>query len=180
MYRLIKGKAVTIIGSLCIGAGVFISLCRFINIQAFQSISTSGFDVKISPAVFLIIAGIILLFLQYQVLKYEKRVLKTIEEERSAEMHTLTEKLRNCKGDYQALIEQSFDAIYILDYNGNFIDANVRLCKMTGYTRDELLKLNITGIIDPEQLKTDPFIPYNSKYDEGIIRERRLVRKNGE
>ena len=180
MYRLIKGKAVTIIGSLCAGAGVFILLCRLLNIQAFQSISTSWFCVKISPAVFLIIAGLILLFLQYLVLKYKKTVLKTSEAEEPAELRALAEKLRNCKGHYQAMIDQSFDAIYVIDYNGNFIDANSRLCKMTGYTRDELLKLNVAGIIDPEQLKTDPFIPYDTKYDEGIIKERRLVRKNGE
>jgi len=155
-------------------------LCRFLDIQAFQSISTSYFYLKINPAVFLIIAGIILLFLQYLVLKYKKTVLKTTEKEESEALLALTEKLKNCRGNYQALIEQSFDAIYVLDYSGKFIDANSRLCKMTGYTRDELLTRNITDLIDPGQLKTDPFVPYNSKYDEGIIKERRLIRKNGE
>src|ERR1700722_6540488 len=118
MYRLIKGKAVTMLGSLCAGAGVFILLCRLLNIRAFQSISTSWFYIKISPAVFLIIAGLILLFLQYLVLKYKKTVLKTSEVEESAALVALTQKLRNCKGNYQALIDQSFDAIYVIDYNG--------------------------------------------------------------
>jgi len=181
MQRLIKGKTVTVIGLLCAGLGVVILLCGFFNVHAFQAVSSLYLSIKVGPALFLIVAGGVLLLLQYQAIKnFREAGSKEGEAEKSIELRALTERLKNCKGNYETLIEQSFDAIYVLDYEGNFIDANTRLCKMTGYTRDELLKRNITDLIDPQQLKTDPFIPYNNKYDEGLLKERRLIRKNGE
>jgi len=43
---------------------------------------------------------------------------------------------------YRSLIEQASDAIYVLNFENNFIDVNARMCEMTGYTRDELLALD--------------------------------------
>jgi len=97
----------------------------------------------------------------------EKRV-----EERSAEFQKSEEK-------YRSLIEQASDAIYLLDFNGDFIDVNASMCRMTGYSQEELLQLNVEAIIDPEELKTDPVKHGPRHTDKSIIRERRLIRKNG-
>src|SRR6202012_1205627 len=78
----------------------------------------------------------------------EKRV-----EERSAEYQRSEEK-------YRSLIEQASDAIYVIDTDGNFTDVNDSMCKMLGYTREELMQLKVASIIDPEELKTDP-LPKN-------------------
>lgn len=98
----------------------------------------------------------------------------------SFELDNLSEKLKKCDGNYQALIDQVYDAINVIDRDGNFIDVNSGMCRMTGYTREELLKLNVVDIIDPEQLKTDPVIMSNYSRDKSTVRERRLVRKTGE
>jgi two-component system, sporulation sensor kinase E len=97
----------------------------------------------------------------------EKRV-----KERSAEYQKSEEK-------YRSLIEQASDAIYVVDFNGNFSDVNASICKMTGYTQNELLKLNVEDIIDPEELKIDPVKHGPRKLEEYVIRERRFVRKDG-
>jgi len=100
-------------------------------------------------------------------LELEKRV-----EERSAEHQKSEEK-------YHSLIEQASDAIYVLDINGNFIDVNESMCKMMGYSRQELLQLNVEEIIDPEELKTDP-LPISIKGpSQSTIRERQFLRKDG-
>jgi two-component system, sporulation sensor kinase E len=96
----------------------------------------------------------------------EKRV-----EERSAEFKKSEEK-------YRSLIEHASDAIYVLDYNGNFIDVNASMCKMMGYSREELLQLNVEEIIDPEELKTDPVTHGPRDPIQSVIRERRLIRKD--
>jgi two-component system, sporulation sensor kinase E len=96
----------------------------------------------------------------------EKRV-----EERSAEYQKSEEK-------YRSLIEQASDAIYVVDFSGYFVDVNASMCKMTGYTRNELLKLNVEDIVDPEELKIDPVKHGPRKLDEYVIRERRLLRKD--
>ena len=98
----------------------------------------------------------------------EKRV-----EQRSAEYQKSEER-------YRSLIEHASDAIYVLDANGYFTDVNASMCKMMGYTRDELLQLKVEAIIDPEELKIDP-LPQGLRTSEySAFRERRFLRKSGE
>jgi two-component system, sporulation sensor kinase E len=80
---------------------------------------------------------------------------------------------------YHSLIEQASDAIYVLDFNGSFTDVNDSLCKLMGYSRDELLKLNIEDIVDPEELKRDPLPKNMGSTGQSVIRERTFVHKNG-
>lgn len=44
---------------------------------------------------------------------------------------------------YQTLLETASDGIHVLDEEGNVIEANDAFCKMLGYTREELSKLNV-------------------------------------
>jgi PAS domain S-box-containing protein len=98
----------------------------------------------------------------------EKRV-----EERSAEYQKSEER-------YRSLIEQASDAIYVLDKKGCFTDVNDSMCKMMGYTREELLQLNVEAIIDPEELKIDPLPKTIHNPQQSEFRERRFIRKNKE
>ena len=53
------------------------------------------------------------------------------------------------------------------------------VCKTTGYSREELLRLNLGAIIDPEELITDP-LPNGINYQWGsVVRERGFMRKDG-
>jgi PAS domain S-box-containing protein len=100
-------------------------------------------------------------------LELEKRV-----EERSAEYQKSEEK-------YHSLIEQASDAIYVLDFKGNFTNANASMCKMMGYACAELMQMRIEMIIDPEELKIDPLPTGIKDSSQSTIRERRFIRKNG-
>ncbi|MGZ3751164.1 MAG: PAS domain S-box protein [Mucilaginibacter sp.] len=93
-------------------------------------------------------------------------------EQRSAEYLKSEEK-------YRSLIEHASDAIYIVDFKGYFTDVNNSMCKMTGYSRDELLHMKVEDIIDPEELKVDPVKHGPRDPDECIMRERVLLRKDG-
>lgn len=97
----------------------------------------------------------------------EKRV-----EERSAE-------IQKSEAKYRSLISQASDAIYLLDLNGNFIDVNDSMCAMMGYSSDELLKMHVTDIIDPQELKNDPLLSRIELSKQSVIRERRFRRKDG-
>jgi two-component system, sporulation sensor kinase E len=97
----------------------------------------------------------------------EKRV-----EERSAEIQKSEEK-------YRSLIEQASDAICVIDFNRKFTEVNASMCKMMGYTRDELLGLNADAIVDPEELKTEPLQQKMNTPGQFEVRERRFIRKDG-
>jgi two-component system, sporulation sensor kinase E len=102
-------------------------------------------------------------------------VTRDITEQKMAE-----DLLKKSEEKYHSLIEHASDAIYLLDFDGNFTDVNESMCKMTGYSKEELLQLNIEALIDPEQLKTDPLVHGPRNPDKATIRERRFIRKNGE
>jgi two-component system, sporulation sensor kinase E len=99
--------------------------------------------------------------------------LEKMVEERSAEIQKSEEK-------YRSLIEQASDAIYMLDINGNFTDANESMCKMVGYRCEELLTMNVESIIDPGEVKVDPPLTNIRLLKDAIIRERKFMRRNGE
>jgi len=105
--------------------------------------------------------------------------LEKMVEERSGELINLLVLFQKSEAKYRSLIEQASDAIYMLDFKGNFTDVNASMCKMTGYNSEELLRKNIESIMDPEELKTDPLPDGVNHLWASIFRERTFVRKNG-
>jgi len=60
-------------------------------------------------------------------------------------------KLKEMEKKFEAIFEGALDAIFIEDLNGNILDANKAACKLLGYTKDELTKMNIVDIV-PEEI----------------------------
>ncbi len=80
---------------------------------------------------------------------------------------------------FRKLFEQASDFIMITDFEGNFIDANESLCQTFGYTKEELLQLNIRNLIDADQLKMSPIRFDRLSNGDQIFSERLMVFKNG-
>lgn len=53
---------------------------------------------------------------------------------------------------YKALFDRSLDMVYIIDFKGNFLDANDASFERFGYTRENLSGLSVTSIMDKDQL----------------------------
>ncbi len=87
--------------------------------------------------------------------------------------------LRESESRYRTLMEQASDGIHTYDFEGNFIDANTKLCQMLGYTRDELLRLNVRDLIPVEDLKAAPLRLGKLRAGESIISERVVRCKDG-
>ncbi|MDE2023263.1 MAG: PAS domain S-box protein [Gammaproteobacteria bacterium] len=52
---------------------------------------------------------------------------------------------------YAQLIEQAVEAICLRRATGEYILVNAAFCKMLGYSREELLRMRITDVIDPSE-----------------------------
>ncbi|HEY6977702.1 MAG TPA: PAS domain S-box protein, partial [Chitinophagaceae bacterium] len=91
----------------------------------------------------------------------------------------IEEELRKSELRYRSLIEQASDAIMITDQKGNFLDVNTSFCKQFGYTKEELFKSNVSIVIDPEQLKNDPLRFEPLVAGQSVLRERRMMHRNG-
>jgi len=81
---------------------------------------------------------------------------------------------------YRAIIEQATVAMFLADLNGNIIDTNQQACLSLGYSRTEILRLNITQIdatnnsVEKVKEMFKQMIP-----GEAIIFESEHLRKDG-
>ncbi len=54
--------------------------------------------------------------------------------------------LESSEARFRALIDNAYDAIFVHDEDGRFLDINRGACRSLGYTRDELMSLNAADI----------------------------------
>ncbi len=100
-------------------------------------------------------------------------------EERSARLTELNAELQKSEERYRSLFEHASDAIYVLNATGDFITVNDSVCNMTGYSRDELLQMNITSLLSAELLRNYPLIFTDIKPGKSTIAERKIITKSG-
>lgn len=80
---------------------------------------------------------------------------------------------------YRALFEQSHDAVFILDMQGNHLEVNQRAADLTGYTTNELTKLSAFDI-SAQKKETKQILERLQKGDIIPLYERDFIKKNGE
>ncbi|HEY8402805.1 MAG TPA: PAS domain S-box protein [Cytophagaceae bacterium] len=91
----------------------------------------------------------------------------------------LSEKaLKGSELKYKMLMEQASDGIYLSDENGNIIDANPKACEMFGYSRSELLQLNVKDLVYSDHSKETPVTIPDLKDRKSIILERIFKKKD--
>jgi len=101
-------------------------------------------------------------------------------EERSAKLRELNTELQKSEERYHSLFEHASDAIYVLSNTGDFMDVNDSVCHLTGYTREELLQMNITSLLNVELLQNYPLIYTEIEPGRSTIAERKIIKKNGD
>ncbi|MDC6387869.1 PAS domain S-box protein [Maribacter sp. PR1] len=86
--------------------------------------------------------------------------------------------LRESEQKFKSLIEQASDGIFLTDFNGNMIDANIRGVEMFGYSKSELLKQNIKNLATNEELENLPIRFQELNLGQSVLSERQLLRKD--
>jgi len=54
--------------------------------------------------------------------------------------------LKNSENKFRALVENASDSLFVHDFDGKIIDLNKKSCENLGYTREELLQMNVMDI----------------------------------
>jgi PAS domain S-box-containing protein len=98
---------------------------------------------------------------------------------RVVERRRAQQALQESETRYRLLIEQASDGIAVYDGQGTILEVNSRASEMIGRPRDELLGLNVTQVIAPEDLERTPLRFEALRSGEPMIGERVLVRPDG-
>lgn len=143
----------------------------------------------LNAVVCVMIAGIALVLLNYiekrrvngenKIIDLNNALTERMQHHTSELVDTVV-KLEVSEEKYRSLIEHASDAIYVIDFEGYFTEVNASMCRMTGYSREELLQLKTEQIIDPENLKAEPVLLGPDDLHTAVIRERQFVKKNGQ
>ena len=80
---------------------------------------------------------------------------------------------------YRMQLDSASDAIYVANLEGNFLEVNARACVFLGYSRDELLRMNVREIIDPPDLERLPLQLEAMVTGRNLVFSRAFRRKNG-
>jgi len=80
---------------------------------------------------------------------------------------------------YRSLFEQASDPILVTDFKGNFTEVNGSFCKLFGYTKKELLRMNVSSLICPVQLKEKPMRNDLLMKGKHLFSDRIMVHKDG-
>ncbi len=107
-----------------------------------------------------------------QELEKKEAGLKRLEKE-------LHECLRENESKYRHLVQTASDAIYLISEDGKILDANPAACFSLGWTKKEILQLDINGI-DPG-FTVEEFLSYWKKipFNEPKVFETKHKRKDG-
>ncbi|MDW7733627.1 MAG: PAS domain S-box protein, partial [Methanolobus sp.] len=66
------------------------------------------------------------------------------------ERDNLLVSLRESENRFRSYVEQAPDGIFITDEGGNLLEVNEAAGKITGHSKEELLKMNLADVISPE------------------------------
>ncbi|MFP4289900.1 MAG: PAS domain S-box protein [Bacteroidales bacterium] len=97
----------------------------------------------------------------------------------NTQKHLEEQKINETRAKYQGYFENVPDALFVVDRRGNYLEANPSAASMTGYTQQELLKMNVKDLVHPDYHTTE-FNTLEKSFLEGSVdHEIKLLNKEG-
>ena len=99
----------------------------------------------------------------------------------NTERYNITESLKEFKERYQALFDRSLDCVCLYDMEGKFVDGNQAYFDLTGYNKEEIIRIDGLAVIHPDSRKD--FMRTRAKllregHDE-VLGEYKILTKSG-
>jgi len=107
-------------------------------------------------------------------------VLKDINAKLDQRVEERSKALYESEAQYRSLIDQAMDSIFVFDAeNGRFLDVNAAACRGLGYSKEELLALGVTDILDAQSADFLPHIRARLEAEGTIVHEGRHRHRDG-
>ena len=95
------------------------------------------------------------------------------------EWRQIQARLARAERRYTQLVDQASDGIAIADADLRLVEVNAAVCRMTGYSREELLERTVGDLLMPDELETLQASRDAVRAGRAIVTERRVRRKDG-
>ena len=106
------------------------------------------------------------------------RLFKELKERAEDLEREVTERRRSTE-KYRMVVEQASDGIMIEDQEANILEVNPRMAEMLGYSRGQLLELNVRDLIPKQDQATDPVHTDLPQSSQVLHKLRRFIRRDG-
>ncbi len=87
--------------------------------------------------------------------------------------------LKESEEKFRTLVQQAAEGIFVVDQEGNYLEANESTSLITGYSAEELKKMNAADLIPAEELQRIPLKLKEIKKGLPVFIERIIRRKDG-
>jgi PAS domain S-box-containing protein len=95
------------------------------------------------------------------------------------QLKTVNSALKNSEEKYRSYIDTAPDGVFVVDETGKFVEVNDAGCRITGYPKDELLKLSIPDLT-PDESQADRLAQFSMLMKNGASKgEMQFRHKNG-
>ena len=132
---------------------IFLTAANFDKIEVFKGYDSGAVDYIFKPVNNHILTCKINIFLdlfkQRQTIVRDVKLLK----ESADKLIIANNALQTSEEKYRSYIENAPDGVFVIDENGRYIEVNEAACKITGYSKDELLKMSVSDLLPGELLE---------------------------
>ncbi len=90
---------------------------------------------------------------EFENLKQDIEFLKTLNEQEIKLRKQAEKEYKSCEQKYQTILHTIMDGYLLADCNGNLIDVNETYCRMSGYSREELLLMRIHDLVSADNME---------------------------
>ncbi len=96
-----------------------------------------------------------------------------------SEWRQAQEALARAERRYTQLVEHASDGVVIADAALRLVDVNTAACRLTGYSREELLQKRVDELVLPDDLAMMPLRLPELRAGSSVVTDRRILRKDG-
>ncbi|MEI7663861.1 MAG: PAS domain S-box protein, partial [Bacteroidota bacterium] len=131
---------------------IFLTASHVDEIQVFEGYSSGAVDYIFKPVDHRILLCKVNVFLDLYIQK--KVILQNIAELKTnaGELTRVNSALKESEGKYRSYIDHAPEGVFVADETGKYLEVNEAACRMTGYSREELLNMSVAAILPEESV----------------------------
>ena len=132
---------------------IFITASDFNEVQVYAGYNSGAVDYIFKPISPYILQCKINIFLD--LFNQKQTIIKetALHKKSAGELVIVNAAIKKSEEKYRRYIDNAPDGVFVSDETGKYLEVNKAICRITGYSKEELLKMSIFDILPKESFK---------------------------